>query len=335
MSDYNVALQGAGIAIVAAASALGASVSFWIAHAKQRGGKELVCLARLLTLLKGLGTGVCISTALIHLIAEASDNFGPEPEGNNWSEITGYDSWNMVFALIGILLMGIAEFFTRRTHLFSETSVGNETRAKDETGSPEALMDVDHGHGHGHEHGGECSKNEADSSSFTTSNPISSKRTSALMMEVSVLTHSVMVGLTLGLQTEEGWKPLVVAILFHQFFEGIALAQVIAEARYESLWRSLLALLAFVLTTPIGIAIGMIVIVSTGERELTIGVRTLLGILNSVCGGFLLYIGMINLLNGWFVQDKGILRAEGIYALLGWTGVTLGMAAMAIIGIWA
>lgn len=342
--EYNFALQGAGIAIVACASALGAGFSFWIAHAKRHGGKNLEWLAALLVLLKGLGAGVAISTALIHLIGEASDSF----EEVGWSGGEDqYDAWPYVFAQVGILMMASGEYFARRQKSTHETSCegqieNDESQAigSAERNNAEALMDVDHGHGHGHgqTHTGghviEVSKSK-NTDSFVSSKELSSKRTAAFMMEVSVITHSIIIGLDLGLQNEENWKTLVIAIVFHQFFEGIALAQVIAEAQYDKLLRALLALLAFVLTTPTGIAIGMIVIAATNSDQEPSQLTLTIGILNSLCGGFLLYIGMINLLNNWFVQNENFLRAKPSYYTLGWVGVTLGMAAMAVIGIWA
>lgn len=335
-SKYNYALQGAGLVIVASASALGAGFSYWIAHAKRHGGKELVFVAKLLSLLKGMGTGVAISTALIHLIGEAYDGF----EAAGWSCI--YDSWPMVFALIGIFLIAFSEFMARRMHAESGTHQSDNQKAgtsDTRRTDPEALLDVDHGHGHVPKHdvpeAAPSPSPSKDTDSFISSKEITSKRTAAAMMELSVVTHSVIVGLDLGLRNESAWSTFVVAVLFHQFFEGIALAQVVAEARYESLLRAMLALGAFVLTTPLGIAIGMIVRATTGVNSTPTGVDLLLAILNSLCGGFLLYVGMVNLLSSWFVQDANFLRATAPYAVLGWVGLAMGMAAMAIIGIWA
>lgn len=358
---YSFALQGAGMAIIAACSSLGAGFSFWVAHVKQtettqNAKAKFKCIASLLVALKGLGTGVTISTALIHLIAEAFESF----EENCWVEKTGYDAWPMVFAMIGIIILGGVDFHARRVQVEEQANrasikygSNDETRRSASRLNPEALMDVDHGHGHGnHHHGHHDHQSNTGSPSVETStnrmqmntqsieeppadDDIEEKRRTAALMEGSVVTHSIIIGLDLGLQNADGWRGLVVALAFHQFFEGIALAQVIAEAHYGSLMRSAVALFVFVCTTPSGVAVGMIVRAATGADETPTGVTTLIGILNSLCGGFLLYIGMINLLVPWFVQDQALLRASRAYAVNGWCFVAIGMAAMAIVGIWA
>ena len=61
--SYSFGLQGAGIAILFAVSLLGAGVSFLIAHKHLTSQTQLRAIAVLLLALKGLGTGVTISTA--------------------------------------------------------------------------------------------------------------------------------------------------------------------------------------------------------------------------------------------------------------------------------
>lgn len=50
-----------------------------------------------------------------------------------------------------------------------------------------------------------------------------STRTSRIQMcKVSELMDSIMIGVTLGADSGEGWNTLLIVIVFHQFFEGAA-----------------------------------------------------------------------------------------------------------------
>ena len=54
-----------------------------------------------------------------------------------------------------------------------------------------------------------------------------------MLVEGTILAHSVLIGLDLGLQDKAGWVPLITALCFHQFFEGFALGQVLLEAKFD------------------------------------------------------------------------------------------------------
>lgn len=383
-SQYNVAQQGLGLALVLLGSLLGAGFSFWIAHVKRVGGSELSFTAGLLLLLKGLGTGVAIATALVHLINEAYDYF----EDAGWSGEEGqFDAWPMAFAIVGIALMAFGDFCSKR-YSQARDCAGEQNSDPAKAADAEALMDVDHGHCHGNntklcsekrkcdsnegadsrekganpealmdvEHGHDragdygpsiaadivpCGEgaNGADSNGASFSSEqgvsLSEKRRAAFIFELSVITHSIFVGFDLGLQNEDKWKTLMIAIIFHQFFEGIAFSQVIAEARYDSLLRSFIVIAIFVCTTPLGVGIGMIVRTVTDDEDSPTGVHLMLAIFNSLCGGVLLYIGLVNLLVPWFIDDKVLLRAGKRFVLLAWGGVFFGLGIMTFIGKYA
>ena len=71
------------------------------------------------------------------------------------------------------------------------------------------------------------------------------------------MTHSVLVGLGQGTSTNKCTvTTLLVALIFHQIFEGIALGSCIVEAAY-SLTTTLLFGGLFAITTPFGIALGL------------------------------------------------------------------------------
>lgn len=78
------------------------------------------------------------------------------------------------------------------------------------------------------------------------------------LLEGGILFHSVFVGMTVSI-TIEGFVVLLVAILFHQMFEGLGLGSRIAAVPYpKGSIRPWLLVFAFGTTAPIGQAIGLI-----------------------------------------------------------------------------
>lgn len=79
------------------------------------------------------------------------------------------------------------------------------------------------------------------------------------ILEGGILFHSVFVGMTVSIETES-FVVLLIAILFHQAFEGLGLGSRIAAVPYpQKSLRPWFLVLAFGATAPIGQAIGLIV----------------------------------------------------------------------------
>lgn len=64
-----------------------------------------------------------------------------------------------------------------------------------------------------------------------------------------------MIGLTLGVTSGTGFKTLLVALSFHQFFEGFAIGSAAVDSGLSAREAGAMGL-AFSVTTPAGIAIG-------------------------------------------------------------------------------
>jgi zinc transporter ZupT len=79
------------------------------------------------------------------------------------------------------------------------------------------------------------------------------------LLEGGILFHSVFVGMTISI-TIEGFIILLVAIVFHQMFEGLGLGSRIAAVPYaKGSIRPWVLVVAFGTTAPIGQAIGLAV----------------------------------------------------------------------------
>jgi solute carrier family 39 (zinc transporter), member 1/2/3 len=78
------------------------------------------------------------------------------------------------------------------------------------------------------------------------------------LLEGGILFHSIFVGMTISITTD-GFLILLIAILFHQFFEGLGLGSRIADIPYpKKAARPWILVVAFGITCPIGQAIGLI-----------------------------------------------------------------------------
>lgn len=78
------------------------------------------------------------------------------------------------------------------------------------------------------------------------------------LLEGGILFHSIFVGMTISITTD-GFIVLLIAILFHQFFEGLGLGSRIAAVPYpKGTARPWILVVAFGTTAPIGQAIGLI-----------------------------------------------------------------------------
>jgi len=81
------------------------------------------------------------------------------------------------------------------------------------------------------------------------------RQLSVYLLEIGIFSHSVLIGITLGTARSE-FTTLLIALCFHQFFEGMALSAVLVESATRQEKFKLVNFL-YCLTTPIGICIGI------------------------------------------------------------------------------
>ena len=149
--------------------------------------------------------------------------------------------------------------------------------------------------------------------------------------EVGIIFHSIFIGITLGVsQNASTVAALMIALFFHQGNEGLALGVLFVKAGYSKTKYILLAA-AFVVVTPLGVAIGIGVHSSyNGESKAALGTE---GVFDSVSAGILIYNGLVDLILPTFapaeVPGKWYLQVAGFGALYS------GAAIMALIGKWA
>ncbi|OCL10433.1 Zinc/iron permease [Glonium stellatum] len=155
-----------------------------------------------------------------------------------------------------------------------------------------------------------------------------------LLLEAGILFHSVFIGMALSVATGTSFIVLLVAISFHQTFEGLALGSRIAALRFAPRSpKPWLMALAYGTTTPVGQAIGLLIHNLYDPASQT-GLLTV-GVMNAISSGLLLFAGLVELLAEDFLSDesyealKGRRRVEACGAVVG------GAALMALVGAWA
>ncbi|KAF2187619.1 Zinc/iron permease [Zopfia rhizophila CBS 207.26] len=155
-----------------------------------------------------------------------------------------------------------------------------------------------------------------------------------LLLEAGILFHSVFIGMALSVATGTSFIVLLVAISFHQTFEGLALGSRISAVRFPTNSpKPWLMALAYGTTTPIGQAIGL-GIHNLYDPASQTGLLTV-GVMNAISSGLLLFAGLVELLAEDFLSDESYVVLEGKKRLQACGSVVGGAALMALVGAWA
>ncbi|KAM0005701.1 putative zinc/iron permease [Helianthus debilis subsp. tardiflorus] len=151
------------------------------------------------------------------------------------------------------------------------------------------------------------------------------------VLELGIIVHSVVIGLSLGAsESPKTIKPLVVALTFHQFFEGIGLGGCIFQAEFKSLAATIMGA-CFSITTPFGIVIGILVTSSYKEDSSTALIVE--GVLNSASAGILIYMALVDLLSPDFMNPR--MQKNKLLQLGSNVSLLLGAGLMSLLAKWA
>ena len=158
-----------------------------------------------------------------------------------------------------------------------------------------------------------------------------------LLLEAGILFHSIFIGMAVSVATGTAFVVLLIAICFHQTFEGFALGSRIA-ALIPALFpasspKPWLMCLAYGATTPIGQAIG-IWMHAMYDPESMVGLL-MVGITNAISSGLLLFAGLVQLIAEDFLSDRSYEVLRGRRRLEACAAVGLGGVLMAIVGAFA
>ncbi|KAG2176470.1 hypothetical protein INT43_005710 [Umbelopsis isabellina] len=331
---YNVGLHVAGVFIILVTSSIGIFTAIFLGTHDKFGKNPLVIGA--IQLLKFFGVGVVVSTAWIHLLADAYSNFlNPCLVGDAWVNYgANFPGW---IAIAASLTVQILEYFAmsreyrlidrRQNELpqtngykVDETDNGLQTSNKSAHGGAENDVTLKEVVGHNLLDEDESPQMQA------------SRNIGTVMLECGVIFHSVVIGLALG-TIVDGWGTLLAAIVFHQLFEGMALGTRIAATSYSKMMKFFGMGIFYPLTTPFGIALGIGIRYTYNENSQT--AILIQGFLDSAAGGILMYNGYVELVAVEMNHNPRFHRYSGLWKFWLYVAFILGLAAMSIIGLWA
>lgn len=155
-----------------------------------------------------------------------------------------------------------------------------------------------------------------------------------LLLEAGILFHSVFIGMALSVATGTSFIVLLVAISFHQTFEGFALGSRISAIRFPvGSPKPWLMALAYGTTTPVGQAIGLAI--HTLYDPFSQTGLLMVGFMNAISSGLLLFAGLVELLAEDFLSDESYITLQGKRRLQACGSVVAGALLMALVGAWA
>ncbi|GKE11505.1 zinc transporter 1-like protein, partial [Tanacetum coccineum] len=249
-------------------------------------------------MIKAFAAGVILATGFIHILPDAFQHLSsPCLPHNPWGKFPFAGFVAMVCAIGALMVDTFATSFYTKIHFNKQKTT---RQVVDVESSTIAVIDDHGGHVHvhahatdGHAHGSVISSHDIQ---------LMRHRIISQVLELGIIVHSVIIGLSLGAsQSISTIKSLLIALSFHQFFEGMGLGGCIAQAKYKNMSTAIMAIF-FSLTTPIGIAVG--IGISSIYREDSNTSVIVEGVLNSGAAGILVYMALVDLLAADFMNPR-------------------------------
>ena len=320
-ATYDLSLHIVSIFVLFVASALGVGLPLVPKYSK-----KLKTYPYLVVLGKCAGAGVMISCALVHMLLPSTEALTSECLP---AIFTTYPAFSYAFALFAALTSHLTEHFIEESIASRGESI-NEPRD-----------DTDHNPGDFRLKESNCDdklvvhSGEVDGSADNdTQLQMAKQYSETLVVELSLSIHSILVGFALGITFDKSFEALLVALVFHQMLEGVALGCRLADSML-GFFHEIKFSIIFSLSCPIGIIIGISAYRTVNQTGQTF--LLLQGIFDGICSGLLLYNGFLLLFHDFNQDmakhccgDRRNHKKFGMFAAL-W----IAAFAMSLIGAWA
>lgn len=277
----------------------------------------------LFVIVKSFAAGIILATGFMHVLPDSFDMLRSNClKENPWHKFPFSGFVAMLSAIVTLMVDSMA------TSLYSsrKCNSGVIPDSNDTTviqGDQEMAV-VSAGHLHAHHHG--VMKPESGDSP-----QLLRYRVVAMVLEVGIVVHSIVIGLSLGASNNTCTiKGLVAALCFHQMFEGMGLGGCILQAEYK-LFKKAIMVFFFSVTTPFGIALG--IALSKTYKENSPSALITVGLLNASSAGLLIYMALVDLLSADFMGPK--LQASIKLQIKCYIAVLLGAGGMSLMAKWA
>nr|ACN38063.1 zinc transporter protein [Sedum alfredii] len=272
-------------------------------------------------MIKAFAAGVILSTGFIHVLPEAFKRLmSPCLSETPWDKFpfTGFVA--MVATMLTLMIDAFATpFYTRKSNATTKLQVVGVDEEEQGSHMQQAHTHTAHGHSHG----------SADQG--TGASDLLRQRVISQVLELGIVVHSVIIGVSLGASNDLATiKPLLAALTFHQFFEGLGLGGCIAQAKFKARTIATMVLF-FSLTAPIGIAIG--IGVSSTYKENSSKELILPGLFDAASAGILIYTALVDLLAADFMGQR--LQSNGMLQIGASISLFIGAGCMSLLAIWA
>uniref|UniRef100_A0A1J3IZT2 Fe(2+) transport protein 1 n=1 Tax=Noccaea caerulescens TaxID=107243 RepID=A0A1J3IZT2_NOCCA len=251
------------------------------------------------TIVKCLASGIILGTGFMHVLPDSFQMLSSKCLGENpWHKFPFSGFLAMLACLVTLVIDSMA------TSLYTSKNV---------------VGIVPHGHGPGNDVALPIKEDDSPNAQLLR------YRVIAMVLELGIIVHSVVIGLSLGATSDTCTiKGLIVALCFHQMFEGMGLGGCILQAEYTNMKKFVMAFF-FAVTTPFGIALG--IALSTVYRENSPSALITVGLLNACSAGLLIYMALVDLLAAEFMGPKlqGSIKMQAkcfLAALLGCGGMS-------------
>ncbi|VEU23438.1 DEKNAAC104630 [Brettanomyces naardenensis] len=316
-------------------------------------------------LAKYFGSGVIVATAFIHLLQPANENLSVDCLGAPFTEYPMAFGICMIMLFVMFFMELVAyRWIETRTDEGKGDSTHTHSAFGDESvfvrsGAPEdekkALQDATdlEATAEGSEEGGLAKDQQWDADHYgherTHQDPevigttkenkakegYAGNLLNVFILEFGIIFHSIFIGLTLACSGDE-FVSLYIVLVFHQMFEGLGLGTRIAlvdwpKSRRFTPW---MLSLAYALTTPVSIAIGLGVrntYPPNSRRALIVN-----GCFDSVSAGILIYTGMIELMAHEFLFSDEFKGRKGFKNMMwAYFVMCVGAGLMCLLGKWA
>ncbi|GLT98860.1 hypothetical protein SLE2022_163360 [Rubroshorea leprosula] len=274
-------------------------------------------------IIKAFAAGVILSTGFVHILPDAFESLtSPCLSERPWADFPFTGLVAMVSAIGTMMIDSFATSFYKRSHSSKALPVdGDEEIGGKHEGNVHVHTHATHGHAHGTGFASEDSR----------LSELIKHRVISQVLELGIVVHSVIIGISLGAsQSAKTIKPLVAALTFHQFFEGMGLGGCISQANFKST-AIVVMMLFFSLTTPMGIAVG--IGISKIYNEDSSRALIVEGVFNSASAGILIYMALVDFLAADFMNPRmqGNLRLQ----LGSYLSLLLGAGCMSLLAKWA
>ncbi|XP_043702357.1 zinc transporter 1-like [Telopea speciosissima] len=276
-------------------------------------------------IIKAFAAGVILSTGFIHILPDGFVKLtSPCLNQNPWGNFPFAGFIAMLSAIGTLMVDTFATAYFNKSHFNQAKPVGSD----EENGTEHSGHVHVHTHAtHGHSHGSSAVAAADDSAA----SELIRHRVISQVLELGIVVHSVIIGISLGAsESPSVIRPLVAALTFHQFFEGMGLGGCITQAKFKT--RAVVTMaLFFSLTTPVGIAIG--IGITNVYKENSPTALIIEGVFNAAAAGILIYMSLVDLLAADFMNSR--MQSNMRLQIGAQISLLLGAGCMAVLAKWA